>query len=110
MIEHAVARAFAVCALVAVTAMPVSAQDRHVKVVNKTGVTMTGLYGSNVGSDSWEEDILGSDVLESGTSVNVNFDDGTGYCKYDLKAVFEDGDSVVKRGVNVCTVGTWTIN
>ena len=71
---------------------------------------MTGLYGSNVGSDSWEEDILGSDVLESGTSVNVNFDDGTGYCKYDLKAVFEDGDSVIKRGINVCTVGTWTIN
>ncbi|MBI1218387.1 MAG: hypothetical protein GC186_07545 [Rhodobacteraceae bacterium] len=110
MIAPTVARAFAVCALVVATAFPAVAQDRHVKVVNKTGVTMVSLYGSNVGSDSWEEDILGGDELRSGQSVNVNFDDGTGYCKYDLKAVFADGDKVIKRGINVCTVGTWTIN
>lgn len=102
-------RAAGLGALLMATAVPALAQDRHVKVVNKTGVTMVALYGSNVGSDSWEEDILGGDVLESGHIVNVNFDDGSGYCKYDLKAVFEDGDSVIKRNVNVCEVGTWTI-
>ena len=59
-------------------------------------------YASNTGSRSWEEDILGRDILPSGTSVVINIDDGSGYCKYDFLAVFEDGDEVVSADNNVC--------
>jgi hypothetical protein len=86
------------------------ALDRRVKIVNNTGYTMTEFYGSNKGTDSWEEDILGNDVLPSGYSVTINFDDGTGYCKYDFKAVFEDGDVLVNKNINVCQIGTYTYN
>ncbi len=96
---------FAVCSGTAAFAL-----DRHVTVVNNTDFTIVEFYASSVGQDTWEEDILGKDTLEPGQKVKINIDDGTGYCKYDLKAVFNDGDEVVKKGMNVCEVGTFTIN
>lgn len=88
----------------------VSALDRRVRIVNNTGFTIVRFYGSNKGSKSWEEDILGSDVLPNGSSVNINFNDNSGYCKFDFKAVFDDGDVLVKKNINICEIGTFTYN
>ncbi len=92
------------------SASTVSAQDRRVKIVNKTGFTIVRFYGSNKGRTSWEEDILGSDVISSGRSMMINFDDGSGYCKFDFKAVFDDGDVLIKKNINICEIGTFTYN
>lgn len=102
--------AAALVAMVAGFALPAVAEDRRVEIVNETGFTMTHFYGSNKKTDSWEEDILGDDVLPSGSSVMINFDDGTGYCVFDFRAVFEDGDEVVEHDINVCEIGTYTYN
>jgi hypothetical protein len=101
-------QAAAVVAALVISAAPALALNRHVTVVNKTGYTIVNFYGSNTGSDNWEEDILGNDVLPTGSSVDINFNDASGYCKFDFKAVFEDGDELVKSGVNVCEVATFT--
>lgn len=85
-------------------------QDRRVKVTNDTSYTLTELYGSNVGADDWEEDVLGNRVLKPGQNITVNFDDGTCYCNFDFKAVFNDGTSTIKRGYNVCTGTGWRIH
>lgn len=82
-------------------------QNRRVKIINETSFDMVRFYGSNVGTDDWEEDILGKDILRAGRSVTINFDDGTGYCMYDFKAVFDDGDEVVARRKNVCELGSF---
>jgi hypothetical protein len=37
----------------------------------------------------------------------INFDDGTGYCKFDFKAEFSDGDEVVKNGIDVCEISSF---
>ncbi len=92
------------------SASTVSALDRHVRIVNETGYTIVRFYGSNKGSDSWEEDILGSDILPAGSSVRIDFDDGSGYCKFDFKAVFDDGDVLIKKNINICKIGTFTYN
>lgn len=84
-------------------------QDRHVSVVNATSTTLSYLYGSNVNRSDWEEDVLGSDVLAPGASVNVNWDDGTCMCRFDLKAKFSDGTETIRRDFNVCTESTWRI-
>lgn len=89
---------------------PAFALDRHVKVVNHTSEVMTKFQASNIKHKNWEEDILGRDTLNPGSSVRVNISDGTGGCMFDLRATFEDGQTVVRNGVNVCKVGTWTIN
>ena len=95
-------------ALVLSTALPAAALDRRVTIINNTGYTIVEFYGSNTGSDSWEEDILGPDVLPSGSSVVINFDDASGYCMFDFRAVFDDGDVLERAGVNVCETASFT--
>ena len=79
-------------------------QDRRVRIINATGVTMTHFYASNSGEADWQEDILGQDVLASGASVRINIDDGTGACLYDFKARFADGDELIRYRINVCQI------
>ncbi|WP_245965255.1 hypothetical protein [Paenirhodobacter hankyongi] len=84
------------------------ALDRKLTVYNKSGYTITEFYGSNSGSNNWEEDILGKDVLPPGGSVTIDFNDGTGYCMFDFLVKFEDGDEMTDK-IDVCTVGTYNI-
>lgn len=97
--------AFAAVATLGMTSA--NAQDRRVNIINETSYVIVEFYASNVGERDWEEDILGADILEPGASVMVNVDDGTGYCKYDFMAVFDDGDEVVKEDVNVCEISSF---
>lgn len=83
--------------------------NRHVTVYNASGVTITNFYGSNVGASTWEEDILGSSVIPPGVSVDINFDDGTGACLFDFKAVFADGSTAVEQGIDVCRTSAVTV-
>jgi hypothetical protein len=104
---HNFTYACAALAFVAAFSSPAAALDRHVKIINETSFDIVEFYGSNTGTNDWEEDILGKDVLYSGNSVNVNFDDGSGYCMFDFRAVFSDGDVLVRRKINVCEIGTY---
>lgn len=91
-----------------VAAAPANAQDRHVQIINETQGAIVQFFASNVDRPDWEEDILGEAVLPVGQSVNINIDDGSGACVYDFKAVFEDGQELVRNGIDVCTTATYT--
>lgn len=84
-------------------------RDRRVQVINETPVTLRELYGSNAGRESWEEDVLGADVLPPGGMVRVNWDDGSCACVFDFRAVFADGSETVRRRFNVCAESVWRI-
>lgn len=85
------------------------ALDRRVVVINHTSETLITFQASNVSRNSWEEDILGADVLYPGQRITVDINDGSGYCRYDFRATFTGGGVVEKRNVNVCEVTSWTI-
>ncbi len=87
----------------------VDSYDRNVTIANQTGRTVYRFYGSNVGTSSWEEDILGSNVLGPYSSVNINFNDGTGHCNFDFKIEFADGGTYTDYDINVCQITTYTI-
>ena len=106
----ALAAAATLASLMVTTSANADNHNRRVLVVNDTRHTLLRVYGSNVGTDQWEEDVLGSSTLDPGERVTVNFDDGTEYCNYDLKAVFDDGDEVIRRRFNVCTQSQWVIH
>lgn len=99
-----VAAAAALLAFVA----PASANDYHVEIVNKTGMALKHFYASVTSTDEWEEDILGRDILEDGESFTADIDDGSGKCLYDFKGVFENGQFLVQKKIDVCTVHTYT--
>lgn len=106
--KFAISTMTAVVAVIGLAAAPARAdEDRHVVLVNETRHTIVEFYASNIGRESWEEDILGEDVLDVGQSMNINIDDGTEACLYDFKAVFDDGDELVRNRVDVCKTATY---
>lgn len=95
-----------------VTSMPsasfaADSQNRRVNIINKRSHTIGRFSASNADENNWQEDILGSRVLQSGRAVLINIDDGTGHCLYDFKAVLEDGTSSIRKGVNVCRLASY---
>ncbi|NBW10439.1 MAG: hypothetical protein EBR82_20655 [Caulobacteraceae bacterium] len=81
--------------------------NRRVTIHNQTGWTMLRFYASDARTDSWEEDILGSDTLASGRNWTVNIDDGSGACVYDFRAEFTNGQVLERRGINVCQIADY---
>lgn len=99
----------ATLAFVVSTPDTAAAQDRRVRVVNGTNITVTHFYASNTSRRGWEEDILGKSVLPAGQSVMINIDDGSGACMFDFKAVLANGRRVEAYGMNVCQISSWTV-
>lgn len=89
-------------ALALAVAAPSVASVRTVTVHNKSKDAMVAFYASNTGTSSWEEDILGADVLGPGESLDVDIDDGTGACRFDLRADFHDGSNAIQEKFDVC--------
>ena len=82
--------------------------NRVVNVNNNTGMTMTHFFASSSASSSWGPEQLGpTTVLPSGSSVTIDFDDGTGACTFDFKARFSNGQELKKFGVNVCVISNY---
>ena len=102
-----VSAAIALGATLLTLTVPAMALERRVQINNQTDYTIVEFYASNTGTNDWQEDILGSDVLAAGSSVSINIDDGSGYCKFDFLAVFDDGDQVISADNNVCELDTF---
>jgi len=105
--------AVSVSALVLPTAAEARCNDganRRIRMVNNTDYTIRRMYGSNQQAQTWQEDVLGDNVLSPGQSVVVNWDDNTCSCLFDFKVVYSDGDTSTKGGVNVCSVSQFTFN
>jgi len=99
--------AFTMAGLLAWPATASADQDRQVRVVNDTGHVISEFHASNVSQNEWGDDILGVDELEDGKSVVIDFDDGTGHCKFDFKVVFDDGSVLERNGINVCAIDSY---
>ncbi len=88
--------------LIAITAKSAFADNLRFTLNNATGHTLVEFYASPTDVDSWEDDILGANVLPSGESTMVTIADGRSQCEYDIKGVFDDGESVERFKVNLC--------
>lgn len=98
---------FAAAALVSLAPATADALDRRVRIVNDSKHTIVSFFSTNVGVRDWNESLLGDDALKPGTSVVLDLEDGSGYCRYRFRAIFEDGVELVRQSVNVCEVGTY---
>lgn len=101
----------ALCLLSLAGSQIVNAQEnRRVRIVNQSSSAIRYFYASNVDRPGWEEDILGPmRVIAPGYYVNVNIDDRSGHCLYDLRAVLADNRQAVRYRFNVCTNSSWTV-
>jgi hypothetical protein len=81
------------------------ALDRKVRIVNATDADIVAFYGSPVGARPSERSLLGADILPAGGSMVLDFEDGSGYCRYAFRAVFADAMELNRASVNICEVG-----
>ena len=76
---------------------------------NETGQEVKEVYVSPTATDEWEEDILGTDTLATGESVDISFtrrhED-----MWDMKVVFRNGKSSVWTKLNLSQITDITIS
>ncbi|HLH25195.1 MAG TPA: hypothetical protein VK066_21955 [Chloroflexota bacterium] len=91
----------------------VLADPRDFTLVNGSSITIREVYVSASDVQSWEEDVLGTDVLPPGQQVNITFspaDGDAGKCLYDIRVVGVNGAEGTMTGVNLCTTTTVTFS
>ncbi|MEM9004767.1 MAG: hypothetical protein AAGE59_14745 [Cyanobacteria bacterium P01_F01_bin.86] len=79
-------------------------------LINDSSQDVYYLYVSPSESDDWGEDILGDEIIPSGTTSEIVIDDGLATCEYDLLAISVDEDEVEDYGLNLCEISTYTIS
>ena len=97
------------CALQTATVPPASALDRWIELTNNTRMTIVEIYISQFGAERWNIELLSDAFLAPARSVRVNVDELTG-CLFDIKTVFDDGTTQLRRGLNICQMERYTIS
>jgi hypothetical protein len=105
----AVMPAALLCVVELATGPPASALDQRLEVTNTTRLAIVELYVARPGTSDWEKDVLGEEYLPPGNSMAVSLGDSWGRCRFDFKVVFDDGAELIRRNVNVCDAGKYTI-
>ncbi|HYD67282.1 hypothetical protein [Azospirillum sp.] len=105
-IKTAMASAALALAIVPVAAL---AGQQDFSIVNKTGYAFKHIYVSEANNNSWDDDILGRDVLDNGETLDVSFGKGEKTCIWDMKVVYDDGESAIWEDLNLCKITKLTL-
>lgn len=90
--------------------MPAAAEDLKFTLTNNSSWVVTEFYTSPVDVDDWEEDVLGTDVLNPGDASEITIADGRTQCTYDFKFILKDGTEHTADAVNICELGSYTLH
>jgi hypothetical protein len=93
-----------------VTGSPASAFDRRIELTNNTRMAIVEIQIAQVGTGRWERDLLGDEILLPAQSVLVDIDHRKGYCRFDIKTVFDDGSSSIRRDIDICALERFAVS
>lgn len=82
-------------------APPPSGQERNLLLRNNSDSVLREIYLWNPPTREQGPDRLGADVVRPGGTNALRL--GAGPCQMEMRAVFEDGSSEARSGVNACT-------
>lgn len=77
-------------AVAALSALPVAAQTYAVRFQNNSGGTVFRIYSSPTNNSSWEQDLLGANVLQPGQGLDVVIHNVSN-CYYDILIEWDTG-------------------
>jgi len=95
----------------AFAAAPAFAEDLVFTLNNQSSGAVNELYVAPLESNSWEEDILGQDVLEAGQAATITLAGADGQCEWDVRLVYDDGSVTDERNIDLCNLenGTYDV-
>ena len=79
-----------------------STNDPSFRLVNRGRSEINEVYVSEVGNDDWGRDRLGDDTVAVGRTHVVRLPSGT--CRYDVRVVFDGGEAVERRRLDLCGI------
>jgi hypothetical protein len=87
------------------------ADPRDFTLVNNSSVDISFVYVSPTSVDDWGDDVMGTDTLSSGSSVDISFSKfDASLCSYDIKVVGSGGEQGFLYKVDLCSVSTVTFS
>lgn len=98
----------AALATAALVALPALAQSYQVRFQNNSGAVVYRIYSSPTNNNSWENDLLGQNVLQPGQYLDVTIRNVSN-CYYDVLVEFADGSQVVDT-YDLCNIAQVNIN
>lgn len=101
--------AFSFALILATGASALMTGDQDFVLVNRTGFGIDEVYLSPVKAKTWGDDVMGTDTLENGTKVTIEFDRAATACNWDMKIVFSDKEEAIWEGFNLCEVSEITL-
>ncbi len=96
-------------AAVLVPATLAHAEDLQFTLINETDTAVTGFYVSETGSSYWQDNLMAGGYLDSGYEIDVIIADGLTVCAYDIRFVFSDGEALEDYGLDLCDLGSYTV-
>lgn len=93
----------------AIGATALRAGDQDFVLVNKTGYDIDEVYVAPANEKEWGEDIMGTDTLENGQKVTIEFAHKEKECLWDMKIVFSDEEEAVWEDFDLCKVREITL-
>jgi len=79
-----------------------SQNDPSFRIVNRGRIEIDELYATPAGAAGWGRDRLGEETIGAGSYRIIELP--IGQCVYDVRIVFDDGDTTEKRRINLCTI------
>ena len=101
---------FAVAATALMMSSSAAAGQQDFTLINSTGYTLNEVYVSPSKINDWEEDVLDVDILKDGQRTEIAFDRKTDACLWDLKVVYDDGESAEWDAINLCKISVANIS
>ncbi|GAC1347807.1 MAG: hypothetical protein NVSMB18_34000 [Acetobacteraceae bacterium] len=85
------------------------AGQQDFKLVNRTGYQIDEVYVSRTRSREWGDDVMGSNSLENGRTVDITFTAPPSACNWDLMVKYSDGDEATWNSLNLCNIEKVTL-
>ena len=82
--------------------------SRRAEIINDTPATMLRVRVQNAATGQWSNNILQGHIRKN-SSKTVLIDDGTGQCIYNFRVTMEGGQTLSRRGMDVCKLASWRI-
>jgi hypothetical protein len=76
-------------------------------LVNQSGRVIEEFYASPSSQQNWGPDRLGDEMVQPGATFAVRLPQGD--CTYDLRVVWQGGQSQERRNVNTCALTNYTV-
>lgn len=99
---------FGVIAGVALSASSAFAEGRDMRIVNQTGFEIIEFYRLHKGETDWGDDLLQGESIGGEAERLLDLDDGSGYCLFSFRVLFDDGEELVSEDINICDLAMFT--